>query len=305
MVAIILEKIVRIFLILLLGLLCYRKGLLDDPSIGKLSDLLLMIINPMVIFVSYQMDYNPQLLHNLFLTMGISAAAFAVQILLVHLLVPQKGNGSIERLCAVYGNCGFIGIPLINSLYGREGVFYLTAYLTVFHLFFWTHGVVVMAGKTDWKSTAQKILSPAIIGVMLGLVCFLARIRLPETVVGAMDSVGSMNTPLAMLVAGATLGQSDFRTCFGNRRAYWISALKLLLVPLATIVLLLPVKAPEMIAAVLLIAAACPTAASCTMFALKYKRDGFYASRIFAVTTVACVLTIPVVVWLAELLGVL
>lgn len=305
MVLIILEKIIRIFLILLLGFLCYRKGFFDDLTIGKLSNFLLMIVNPLVIFVSYQIDFDPQLLRNLFITIVLSAAAFAVQILLIHLIVPRKGNpnADIERLSAIYSNCGFIGIPLVNSLYGREGVFYLTAYLTVFYLFFWTHGVILMAGKTDLKSTAKNLLSPAIVGVVLGLSCFLTHIRLPETIVGAMDSVGSMNTPLAMLVAGATLAQSNIRTCFGNLRTYWITILKLLLIPLATLLLVLPLALPGIVVMVLLVASACPVGACCTMFALKYKNDGRYASQIFAVSTILCVLTIPAVVWLSEILG--
>lgn len=305
MVSIIFEKIVRILLMLLLGLWCCRKDFLDEWTVGKLSNLLLLVINPMVIFVSYQMDFDSRLLRNLLLTLCLSAAAFAVQIILVHLLIPGKENlnAGIERLSAIYGNCGFIGIPLVNSLYGREGVFYLTAYLTVFYLFFWTHGVLIMAGKMDARSTRKNLLSPAIIGVMLGLVCFLTRLRLPETVVGAMDTVGSMNTPLAMLVAGATLGQSNIRECFGKARTYWICAIKLVLVPLAALLLMLPLKVPGMIVMVLLLANACPVGASCTMFALRYKKDGRYASQIFAVSTVLCILTIPAVVWLAEIMG--
>ena len=305
MVWMILEKITRIFLILFLGLLCYRKKILDDATIGKLSNFLLMIVNPLVIFVSYQTDFDPLMLKNLLITMGVSAAAFVVQIVLIHLIVPKKGNlnWDIERLSAIYSNCGFIGIPLVNSLYGREGVFYLTAYLTVFYLFFWTHGVIIMAGKTDVRSTVKNLLSPAITGVILGLICFLARIRLPETIVGAMDSVGSMITPLAMLVAGATLGQSNIRECFGKPRTYWIVALKLLLVPLAALLLVLPLKLPAIVVMVVLVASACPVGACCTMFALKYKNDGRYASQLFVTSTLLCAATIPLLVLLSEALG--
>lgn len=307
MVELVIEKIVMMFLIVLLGILCFQKKVLDDTVIVKLSNFLLIIVNPLVIFVSYQMDFDEALLQNLLLTLGLSAVTFALQIVLIHLLLPAKGNlnADIERLSAIYGNCGFIGIPLVSSLFGREGVFYMTAYLTVFYLFFWTHGVILMAGKTDVKSTAKNLLSPAIVGVVLGLVCFLTKIRMPSVLVEAMDSVGSMNTPLAMLVAGATLGKSNLVECLKKKRIYWISALKLLLVPAIMIPVLLAMAVPSEVVVTLLIASGCPVGACCTMFALKYKQDGTYASQMFAVSTVLSAMSIPLLVILTEQLGLL
>lgn len=296
-----------LFMILLLGIVCYRKKILDDSVTVKLSNFLLVIVNPLVIFVSYQIDFDELLLRNLGITLGLSAIAFIVQIALIHVLIPSKSNknADIERLSAIYGNCGFIGIPLVSSVLGREGVFYMTAYLTVFYLFFWTHGVIIMEGKTTLKSTLKNLLSPAIVGVVLGLVCFLAELHLPAVIVDAMDSVGSMNTPLAMLVAGATLGKSDLFTCLRNKRTYWVCALKLLFVPAVSVAILLMFAVPETLAVTLLIASACPIGACCTMFALKYKNEGRYASEMFAVSTILSAVTIPLLVTATDWLGIL
>lgn len=307
MVSLIIEKIIMMFLIMMLGVICCKKNFLDEGTSVKLSNFLLMIVNPLVIFVSYQIDFEPALFHNLLLVLGLSIVSFAVQILLIHLVIPTKKNrdAAIERLSAIYGNCGFIGIPLINSLFGREGVFYMTAYLTVFYLYFWTHGVILMAGKTDLKTTAKNLLSPAIVGVVLGLVCFLTQLRLPTVIVSAMDSVGSMNTPLAMLVAGATLGKSNLGVCLRKKRIYWICALKLLIVPAVAMAMVLPLALPQTVVMTLLVAAACPIGACCTMFALKYKGDGQYASEVFAVSTVLSAVTIPLLVLVTEWMGIL
>lgn len=301
------EKIGMLFLILLLGVFCCKKNFLDEKTSVKLSNFLLMIVNPLVIFVSYQIDFDEALFHNLLLVLLLSAAAFVVQIVAIHLLIPNRNNvnAAIERLSAIYGNCGFIGIPLINSLFGREGVFYMTAYLTVFYLFFWTHGVILMAGKTDGKSVAKNLLSPAIIGVVLGLICFLFRLRLPNVLVSAMDSVGSMNTPLAMLVAGATLGQSDLTACLRNRRIYWICFQKLVLLPAIAMAMLIPLHLDATVVMTMLVASACPVGACCTMFALKYKGDGRYASELFAMSTILSAVTIPLLTALTQALGIL
>lgn len=298
MTGIVFQKITVMFLILAAGILCYRWKLIDEDCSRKFSNLLLQLVNPVVIFVSYQMEYDSRLIHNLFLAFLLAVICFAVQIVLCRLLIRKKNNDNvqIERLCAVYSNCGFIGIPLINSLFGKEGVFYLTGYLTVFYLFLWTHGVILMTGKADRKTTIKNLCSPAIVGVLLGLFCFAFQILLPETVVDALSSIGSMNTPLAMLVSGAALGQTNLRSLIGNRRVYFISAVRLLILPACLILCFAFLPVSPVLLLTTLIAAACPVGACCTMFALKYGKDGTYASQIFTVTTLLCIGSIPLLV---------
>ncbi len=294
------------FLILLLGVFCCRKGFLGREINGRLSNFLLQIVNPIVIFVSYQMDFAPGLLCNLGAAMALAAAGFVLQIFLIRLFVPEKNpHWAVERLSAVYGNCGFIGIPLINELFGREGVFYMTAYLTVFYLFFWTHGVLLMSGKTSARETVKNLLSPAVMGVIAGLACFLLQIRIPGLLVEAMDSVGSMNTPLAMLVAGAELGQAGLRSVLHCPRAYYVSFLKLVAVPAVMLPLLLLLSLSQEVKVTLLLASGCPVGACCTMFAMRYKSDGEYASIVFAVSTILAGITIPALIALSEILGIL
>lgn len=303
----VLKKIMVMFLILFLGVWCCRKKVLDENVTVKLSNFLLQVVNPLVIFVSYQMEYDEQLLNNLLLTLLLATAGFVVQIIIIHIMVRKKSGKDfdIERLSAIYGNCGFIGIPLANGLFGREGVFYMTAYLTIFYLFFWTHGVILMAGKASVKETLNNLLSPAIIGVILGLICFLGQIMLPDLVVEAMDSVGSMNTPLAMLVAGATLGQSDIRECLKQKRVYYVCFLKLILVPAVILLLFSWMKIPATVMVTLVLASGCPIGACCTMFALRYKQEGKYASQMFAMSTLLSAVTLPALIRVAETAGIL
>ena len=305
MLNIVLEKIGIMFLILALGVICFKKGLFDEALTKRLSTFLLQVVNPAVIFVSYQISYTNELLVSLGYSFALSVLAFLIQIAVTYLVVGKHSvNSAVERLSVIYSNCGFFGIPLANSLFGREGVFFLTGYLTVFYLFFWTHGVILMIGKSGVKETVRNLLSPAIVGVVLGLVCFVGRIKLPSVLVDAFDSVGSMNTPLAMLVAGATLAQSNLVSSFTNLRIYLISAFKLLLVPMAVALVFSFLALDPVMLLVIIIAVACPVAASCTMFALRYGKDSIYASQLFIVTTLLSIVTIPLVVFLSNLLGI-
>ncbi|MDD3058733.1 MAG: AEC family transporter [Sphaerochaeta sp.] len=305
MLSIVLEKIGIMFLILALGVICLKKGIFDEALTKRLSTFLLQVVNPAVIFVSYQITYSHELLVNLGYSFALSFAAFLLQILVAALVIRKKSvNAAVEKLSIIYSNCGFFGIPLANGLFGREGVFYLTGYLTVFYLFFWTHGVILMIGRSGVKETAKNLFSPAIVGVVLGFLTFILRIPVPTVIVQALDSVGGMNTPLAMLVAGATLAQSNLLSCFTNPRIYLVSFHKLILVPLAVALAFMFLPLNPVMLLTIIIASACPVGASCTMFALRYGKDSIYASQLFIVSTLLAIISIPLVVTFSNLIGI-
>ena len=144
------EKVLFIGLLMAVGFLCGKLGLIDRELNRKASELLLLVVSPCLIFASYQVEYDAALLGNLLLAFGLSVGSFAVQLLCAHLLLPRRRpDAAVEQLSVVYPNCMFLGIPLIEALYGAEGVLYLTAYITCFNVLIWTHGVIVMDGRFD------------------------------------------------------------------------------------------------------------------------------------------------------------
>ena len=161
-----------------------------------------------------------------------------------------------------------------------------------------------MAGKTSFRDMLKNILSPAIIGVILGLFFFLFQIMLPNVLVEAMDCVGSMNTPLAMLVAGVTLAQTDIRECIKNSRIYYVTWIRLLLLPVIITFLFAWFPLDAVLVLTTILAFSCPAGACCTMFAIRYKKNPVYASQIFAATTLLSVISIPVVIYVAALCGI-
>ena len=198
------------FIILLCGVIAYKTGLIDKASASKMSNLLLMLISPLLSFLSYQTDFSKQLFFGLVMTFVASVVTYIIVIALSELIFRgAEEHLSIEKLSAVYSNCGFIGIPLINGILGSEGVLYLTAYLTAFNILLWTHGILVMGDKFNLKTLWKKLLTPAILAVIGGIICFTAQIRLPELLTSPLGLIANMNTPLAMLVAGANLAQAD------------------------------------------------------------------------------------------------
>ncbi|MDW2796128.1 AEC family transporter [Clostridium boliviensis] len=291
-------KIIEMFIILLIGAGAYKARIADEETGSRLTRVLLNIISPCVILLSYQIDYDKERLYGLAVTAILSFASFLIAIAVSGFAVPKDAGPdmAVERMSIVYSNCGFIGIPLIDGILGREGVFYMTAYLTVFNIFVWSHGIMLMSGKSEsMKKTIRSLINPSNAAIILGIFLFLTGIRLPEIFTEPVALIAGMNTPAAMLISGINLAQSDFLGGLKNKRTYIISIAKLIVVPGLTLLLLLAAGAERSISITILTAAACPSGAMGTMFALQYKRNGQYASNLLTITTALSLITIPAI----------
>lgn len=309
---ILINQILVIFIIILTGLICYKTRLIDDNTNSKLSDILLQLVNPMVIFVSYQRDFSMDLMEGLLISLVLATGIHLIGILLSYLMIRNKKKPgkndqdiAVERIASAYANVGFMGIPLIYGIYGSQGVFYVTAYLTMFNIFIWTHGVIVMSGSKGMKlkELVRKLISPTIIAIALGLICFIFQLRVPKVMYEAMDYIASLNTPLAMLIAGVTIGKTNIIKIFiRNLRVYYIALIKLVLIPLVAIGLFIKLPIDDMVKVISIIMAASPSATTVIIFSIKYEKNSVLAAETFALVTLLCVVTIPLIVNFFEFL---
>ncbi|WP_124067231.1 AEC family transporter [Clostridium sp. E02] len=297
-------KIAEMFILILLGVMSFKCRLIDESTSKKLSNFLLMLVAPCLIINSYQIEYRPELIQGLFLCLVFSFISFALDVAIAQLVIrPKSGpNLAIDRMGIIYSNCAFIGIPLVEGVLGKEGVFYVSAYLTVFNILIWTHGVSLMVKGVSMKENLKNLNTPTIYAIFLGLLLFFLQFKIPSILLNPIASVGSMNTPLAMLIAGVNLAQSDFLRSFKSPRTYLMSFIKLIVIPMATLLMLMILRAERNTAFVVFICAACPTGAMTTMFALRYHKDARYASEMFCTTTFFSMITIPVLTFLAGIL---
>lgn len=296
------NQILKMFLIILVGFICCRSKLIDTQGNKTLSNLLLMVVNPCVIVDSFQIEFSDHLLKGLLCSLVLAFLSHVVGIIVGHFLLPAKNNPdyNVERFCCMYSNCGFMGIPLINGVLGSEGVLYITAYVVMFNIFCWTHGLLLMNGTTCAKQLKKVLISPVMVGIFIGIFLFVTRIQLPGILSDSLGYLAAMNTPLGMLIAGIALAESNLPAALKNKRLYLVSFIKLMGIPCIMAVILSFLPWDYNVLCTILIAAACPTATTCTMFALRYNANYKHASEIFAFTTVACLITIPVIVSVAS-----
>ncbi|MBP3309251.1 MAG: AEC family transporter [Ruminococcus sp.] len=300
----ILNQTIIMLILIMLGIICAKTRIISDESNKDLSKFVLQVVNPVVIFMSYQTDYHFNLVKNLLITFGLSLVSYGIMIAAAYIFVRRKEDREteIERFSAIYSNCGFMGIPLINALFGMEGVFYLTAFITVFNLIVWTHGIILISGEKSWRKVVKVFYSPTVIAIVLGIITFFMQFRLPEVPAKALGFIADMNTPLAMIVSGVTMAGTNAVNLLKNKRAFYICFLRLVLLPFILTALLAPFGINDKVYMTVIIAASAPPAAMCTLQCIRYGRNSVYSSEIFTAGTILSVASLPAVVKFAEFL---
>lgn len=300
MAGIIANQALIMLLLNLAGILAYKLKIVTREGGRQFSHLVLEIVTPVLVVHAYMdVEFNTQLVINLLWTFALAAASYLLTIFGSMLLLRKKEGRetAIERFSSIYSNCGFMGIPLASALFGAEGILYVTAFLTIFFFFSWTHGIMMLTGKRDMRALLKVLRSPTVIAIGIGLVLYFTQWKLPSVIVDTMNYIADLNTPLAMIASGISVAQANLLGALKNVRVYWVSACKLLILPLLTMGLCLccPFVAEEVRIVVLLLAAA-PSAAMCTLQCQKLGLHDVYASQIFAMTTVFSMGTLPLVV---------
>ncbi len=306
MAQIIANQAVIMLLLNLVGILAYKLKIINRDGGRQLSKVVLEIVTPVLVVHAYMdVEFDKRLVVNLLWTFLLAVFSYIITIAGAMLLLRKKTcrETAIERFSAIYSNCGFMGIPLANALFGSEGVFYVTAFLTIFFLFSWTHGIMLLTGKGDIKALLHVMRSPTIIAIGIGLILYFTRLPIPSVLGDTMNYIADLNTPLAMIASGVSVAQANILSAFKNVRVYWTSACKLIILPLLTMAMLLCFGfIAEEVRIVVLLLAAAPSAAMCTLQCQKLGLHDVYASQIFAFTTILSMGTLPLLVKIFTLL---
>lgn len=292
-------QIATVEILFLTGWLSGRKKIITEEANRCLSALLVNVVNPILIITSFQIKFSMEKLNELIATFILSAAAFAVMIVLSHLFIRKNGEDTaLNRVAVVYPNCGFIGLPIVYSLFGNNGVFYLSIYVAMFNIYFWTHGVSSIQTQMKKIDLLRIVKSPAIIAIIIGIILFLLDIRIIEPFYSAMNSIAQINTPLALMVCGASITGVNLIETVKEKSVFKVTLLRLIMMPCAVALLLYFVPVSAIIKCVIVIASACPMAASCNIVAIQQCSNYKLTSKYFAVTTLLCIVTLSLIVLL-------
>lgn len=300
------EQVAILYIIVAVGFAADRTKIFPEKVAKSCTDLLFYIVTPAKIIESFfTLEYSPETVKGLFAALGCGFLLHFVSIGFGALIFRKTpGNKAcVFKFASAYGNCGYMGLPLANAVLGSEGVFYCSAVIIAFQIFNFTHGVYIMtADKGDFKFDAKKlILNPGVISVIIGMPVFLLSVKLPDIISVPVTQVANLNTPLAMLVFGTYISNTDFKAIFREKGIFITALIKLILVPVSLIGIYKLLGIGGTLLTALAISASAPPANNTVMFSAKYDKDTGLASQTVAVVSLISVLTMPVIIAFSQL----
>ena len=300
------QKILSLFIMMAMGALLVRTKLMKVSDGKAISTVALYLIVPCSIFTAFQVEYSEQIRDGLFLAAGVAILLHIGMIGLTEILGKWMKLDSVEKASIIYSNSGNLIIPLVTSILGKEWVIYSTGFLCVQLILLWSHAKMMICEEP--KFDLKKILlNINMITIAIGLVCFFTQIKLPSVFLDAVESVGSMIGPAAMLVTGMLIGSVDFKTLLSYRRLPMIAILRLVVYPVLGVAFIRfsgvagLVQNGEMILMITFLAMTTPVATTITQMAQVYGKNAEYASAINVITTLACIITMPVMIMLYQM----
>lgn len=298
-ILVLLKQNLIMLLYLIIGWTIFKKKLVTKAGSGEIGKILLYVIMPAAIVKSYIREFNLETLR----MFGVSFI-MAVMVLIAAILVSRICFGDrhvIEHFGAAFSNAGFIGIPLVQVVLGEESVFYMASFVAVLNILQWTYGVAIMEGTRDRITIKKVACNPIVISLGIGFVLFFFSVEVPNIVMNMLGTLSSMNAPIAMILLGIYLAQIPIRELFTGSLVYKCSMLRLVVIPLLTILILsvLP-DGYRLVKLAILIAASAPVGSNVAIFAQITNKNYTQAVKDVCVSTLCCIVTMPAILGIAN-----
>jgi len=285
---------ITMLILLLTGFVLTKRSVMSSALRKALTDFIIAFIMPCNIIKSFLITLDRQILRDCAAIFLVSAGIQILSISLGQLLFGKAEDGKRESL--LYGtqvsNAGFLGNPIIEGLYGSQGLLYASVYLIPLRVLMWSLGVACFSGQRG-KGVVRKVLThPCIVAVGIGLVLMLTQIPLPAWLRKPVEMVGNCNTALSLLVIGGVLGELNVSTLF-SRQTVLYCIVRLLLIPLLVLGGCLAVHTEPLVTQVAVILSGMPTPLTTAMLAAQHGKDEPFAVSLVFLSTIGSMATIP------------
>ena len=281
-----------------LGFFGAKIKLITEDGVKSINNIMLYFVTPCVIVNAFQTPFDSRMLINLLLAMLASLISHLLGYLLGFIFIRDKdiSRRRVLRFAAVFSNCGFMALPLVEALLGSEGVFYASGYLAVFNLMVWSTGQYLMAKGQANFSMKKSFLNPGVISVLIGLILFFTSCELPEIIGSPIAFLAGLNTPVPMLIIGYTISTIKLSELFEIKKEIITLLVRLVITPGILLVILYLAGYRGNLLTSVICSASTPVAAITTMFAIKYNQDEKLGSKLVAVSTLFSLITMTLIV---------
>ncbi len=321
-ITVVLQQMVIIFLLIGIGMILFRRKMLSEEGSKQISGLIINVTNPALLICSALEDGPKASLAELGIALAAYAAVFALLIgigfLLPYILRVPKSLHCAYQMLTVFGNVGFIGIPLASAVLGSESLIFVSIFNLLFNLLIYTFGVSLLqraaAGQAA-KNTAspaahtpkgapaptnqsgigrlRKLVNAGTISAAVTILFYLGNFRVPVIVSSTLSYAGRATTLLSMLVLGVSVAQMAPKDIFSHPKLYAFTLLRQVLVPIGCVLLMQRFIDNKLILNTMLLMAAVPAANMPLMLAKQMDMDSDSISQGIILTTILSLVTVP------------
>lgn len=295
------KQVLILFILIFAGFICVKTKAVKIEGKKAFSDLLVYFVVPCMIVNSYLTEFNKEIFNNILQAFGLGVLLLVIGFIVTALFTfkIKDRNLPIIRFGCMFSNAAYMGFPLIQALFGSEGLIYASAFVTAFNIFLWTLGYSIVSHTVDFKKILIKVVTtPATIAVFIGLFIFICRIPVWDVLSQAIGYASAINTPLSMFITGMIIAASPIKNMFNNKYVYYSIALRMFIIPAICIVIFMIFNIRGMAANIVLILEACPCAAITSVFAVQFDYDDDIAAAMVVISTFVSIITLPLIAFI-------
>lgn len=298
------NQILILFILSIVGYTARKINIFGDKVTKGLSDIILKITLPAMIIESMINNDDPNLAEQfgkfLLISFIVYTISFILAIVLPRLIWSKPFEKGVFEFAIMFSNVGFMGYPITAAVFGEEGVFYTAIFNLPFNLLVFTIGIIFLSSNQDKKTKIdlKLLINPGIIAVLIGFVIFYFKIPLPLAIKGSLNLLGSVTTPISMIVIGGLLAKISINKIFSNYRVYLIAIFKLFLVPIVVYFSLRSFVDGVYLLGVPVLLSAMPVAVNSAILAEEYKGNAELASQTVFISTLFSIFSIPIITML-------
>lgn len=303
-VTIILNNIITLFLLIFVGFLAGKTGVVSKNATGYLSDILMKITLPATIFLSISGTFSQGILKDsliiAILTFTIHSSCILISLAYTKFLkIPEKDRG-IWVFVSTFSNNGFMGFPIVYAILGKEGLFLASISNMVFNILIFSIGIkIITIGYESGKNISFKklFMNNNNIAIVLGIIFLITQTNIPQPIFNSLNHLGNVTTPLSMILVGLSISNSKIQEMFNDYKLYILSAVRLLIMPFLAIAVmkLIPFGSTNLVPKVMAIVLAMPAPSVTVIIAEQYNGNKELAAKVIFLTSVVSIVTIPIV----------
>lgn len=304
---ILLQQMIVLFLIMIVGFVCRRIGIINDEASKCLSGIVVNVANPALILSSTINKESTIAGKELLLTVVLAIVIYAILLLLAEflprLLRVSKADFGVYKAMTVFSNIGFMGFPLLVAMYGSESLLYASIFLIPYNVLIYTYGIHAMQLPTQQQTSNEKnhgiawkkIFNIGVIACIVTILLYITKPTVPVFIEDTVTNLSNLTAPLSMLVIGDAMAKMKLKELITDKKLLVFSAVKLLVIPVIGLFVLKMLGLPELLLGVCLVMVATPVGSMTAMLAQQQGGNYELASKGVALTTLLSVLTMPIV----------